>query len=135
MAPVKALAEWKARVYRHWPQVRIRHVESDIPGEILAGTASSAWAEIYLGGGNNHGGLTPDDVKVELYYGMVDANGEILQPQIVEMQGNQNGADGVYAFAGSVICRSTGQHGFTVRVVPRHPDLVNPFEMGLIFWG
>jgi starch phosphorylase len=135
MAPVKALAGWKAHVYRHWPQVRIHRVESDISGEILAGTASSVWAEIYLGGGNDHGGLTPDEVKVELYYGMVDANGEILQPQIVEMQCNQNGADGVYAFVGSVIYRSTGQHGFTVRVVPKHPDQVNPFEMGLILWG
>ena len=29
----------------------------------------------------------------------------------------------------------SGLHGFTVRVLPCHPDLVNPHRMGLIAWG
>jgi starch phosphorylase len=37
-------------------------------------------------------------------------------------------------FVGSMPCRKTGQHGVAVRVLPRHPDLVNPYEMGLILW-
>jgi starch phosphorylase len=129
LAPVKTLAEWKARIHQHWSRVQISHVESDISGEIQVGTASSIWAEIYLGE------LTPGDVRVELYYGRIDANGEILDPQIVEMQSKQNGTNGQYAFVGNVVFRSSGQHGFTVRVVPKHPELVDPFEMGLVLWG
>ena len=129
LAPVKTLAEWKARIHQHWSQVQISHVESDISGEIQVGTAGSIWAEIYLGE------LTPGDVRVELYYGRIEASGEILDPQIVEMQSKQNGANGQYAFVGNLVCRSSGQHGFTVRVVPKQPELVDPFEMGLVLWG
>jgi len=38
-------------------------------------------------------------------------------------------------FSGTISCRSSGQHGFAVRVLPRNPDLANPFETGLITWG
>jgi len=31
-------------------------------------------------------------------------------------------------------CEKTGQHGLTVRVLPRHCDLADPYEMGLILW-
>jgi hypothetical protein len=31
-------------------------------------------------------------------------------------------------------CRATGQHGVAVRVLPSHPDLSNPFELGLVLW-
>lgn len=32
-------------------------------------------------------------------------------------------------------CRKSGLHGFTVRVLPRHPDLATPFVPGLITWA
>jgi hypothetical protein len=28
-----------------------------------------------------------------------------------------------------------GQHGFAVRVLPRHQDLAKSFEPGLVTWG
>jgi hypothetical protein len=37
-------------------------------------------------------------------------------------------------FTGTIPCRS-GQHGFAVRVLPRHGDLGNPYEPGLVTWG
>ncbi len=137
MAPVKALADWKVRVRAAWPRVRIEQVGSDIPTETRVGVASSIWARIYLGE------LTPQDIKVELYFGTVDASGQILNPQVAEMesgpdpQGSQAGpaASGVYAFVRHLTCESSGMHGFTVRVVPRHAEQVNPFETGLILWG
>jgi hypothetical protein len=29
----------------------------------------------------------------------------------------------------------SGQHGFTVRVLPHHPDLTTSFQPGLIVWA
>jgi starch phosphorylase len=37
--------------------------------------------------------------------------------------------------AGTIPCRSSGQHGFAIRVLPRHRDLANPFQTGLVCWG
>jgi hypothetical protein len=42
--------------------------------------------------------------------------------------------EGEHWFVGSMPCRTTGQHGVAVRVLPRHADLANPYEMGLILW-
>jgi len=32
-------------------------------------------------------------------------------------------------------CRRTGQQGLAVRILPKHPDLANPYELQLILWG
>jgi len=45
-----------------------------------------------------------------------------------------NGENGEHWFSGRMKCQTTGQHGAVVRVLPRHPDQVNPHELGLILW-
>ena len=133
MQPVKEFANWKARIREHWPQVRLDAVESGIPTETQIGAANDIVAKIHLGA------LTPDDVKVELYYGTVDASGEILDPLVFEMESpaptEQGEQPAVYTFVGHLSFASSGLHGFTVRIVPSHPEQVNPFETGLILWG
>ncbi len=47
--------------------------------------------------------------------------------------GNREG--GAWQFTGVIPCRSSGQQGYAVRVLPRHPDLANPFEPNLVSWG
>jgi starch phosphorylase len=130
MRAAKAFAKWKQEIQEQWPQVAVQRVLSDIPVETQVGMANTVRAEIYLGA------LTPNDVTVELYHGLVDASGAILQPEIVEMEHQPRQAkDGVYTFAKQLTCRTSGMHGFTVRVLPYHPDQVSPFETGLILWG
>jgi starch phosphorylase len=51
------------------------------------------------------------------------------------MSANGKHDGGHYTFAGTIRCRASGQHGFAVRVLPRHKDLANTFEPGLICWG
>ena len=38
-------------------------------------------------------------------------------------------------YSGSLRTEKAGRYGFTVRVVPRHPDLVSPAELGLAAWA
>jgi starch phosphorylase len=134
MEPVKDLVAWKQQLRQHWPQVRVLSVVSDIPTETQVGAANNVTAEIHLGP------LTPRDVTVELYYGTVDTNGEIQDPHAAEMapQNSDKGAaatEGVYTFVRQLTCASSGMHGFTVRVIPKHVGMVSPFEMSLIAWG
>jgi starch phosphorylase len=131
MSITKSYADWKQATQLLWPQLQVRNVQSDIPVETQVGMANNVRAEILLGD------LSPQDVTVELYHGPVDTSGEILQPQIVEMehQPESNGEPGVYTFAKQLTCQASGMHGFTVRVLPYHPEQVSPFETGLILWG
>jgi hypothetical protein len=52
---------------------------------------------------------------------------------------NPMAADGnqgdVYAYKGRVSCSDSGLCGFTVRVLPWHPDAVLPYEVPLIAWA
>jgi len=75
-------------------------------------------------------------VKVEIYLGRVDASGEILEAEATRMRPIGPDGEGYYLFeAAAVPCHKSGLHGFTVRVLPHHPDLLTPFLPGLIAWA
>ena len=81
------------------------------------------------------GQVSPEQVSVELYHGTVDTWGNIQDGEAVEMQFEQaNGEPGHFWFRSDMSCVKTGQHGVAVRVLPKHPDQVNPHELGLILW-
>jgi starch phosphorylase len=37
-------------------------------------------------------------------------------------------------YAGTLSCEAAGRYGYTVRVVPRHPDLGSFAELGRVTW-
>ncbi|MFQ5855554.1 MAG: alpha-glucan family phosphorylase [Anaerolineae bacterium] len=130
MAGAKALAAWKARVQENWPQVRVEAVETKPLTELQVGGAVHARARVHLGD------LAPDDVTVELYLGRVDADGEIVEAEATPMQPIGPDEEGGHLFEVSAVpCRKSGLHGYTVRVLPHHPDLTTLFLPGLILWA
>ncbi len=80
------------------------------------------------------GPLTSDDIKVELYAGRLNADGEIVEPVITEMLPVNRDKDGIVYEAKVIPCCASGQFGSTVRILPRHPDL-KKFVPGLILWA
>jgi starch phosphorylase len=129
MARAKALAAWKARARKAWPEIEIRAVEADLPEEPTVGDLVRATARVDLNG------LAPDDVRVEFAMGQLDVEGHIIDPQIARMSavGQEEGA---YVFeTNEVRCENSGRHGYTLRVLPDHKDLVTPFLPGLIAWA
>ncbi len=127
-ARARALSAWMARVREQWPRVRITSVERQAGGTLPVGTSLRVRARVELGE------LLTDDVRVELYIGRLDSSGEIVAPSAVEMQtpGKQAGN---YLYEAVTGCAHSGLHGFTVRVLPSHPDLFVPFIPGLIDWA
>ncbi|HKZ83955.1 MAG TPA: alpha-glucan family phosphorylase [Anaerolineae bacterium] len=129
-AGAKALASWKARVRQEWPQVRIEAIEAGLPAELQVGGEIRVQARVHLGA------LTPDDVRVELYAGRVDADGELADTEATPMQLVGPDGQGVFRFkTGHIPCRRSGLHGYTLRVLPSHPDLTTSFQPGLIAWA
>jgi glycogen phosphorylase len=130
VAHAKALAAWKARVASKWPNIRVASVTADHVADIPVGNEFDVKAQLRLGD------LTPDDVSVELYWGGVDATGDIQDPQRVAMTIEGAAKDGITVYkAHAVHCSGSGLHGYTVRILPRHPDLASPFIPGLITWA
>ncbi len=123
------LARWRRGMQQGWPQVRVERVESNGADPLHVGGELEVSARVQLGG------LSPDDVEVQLFHGAVDSLGDIPNPATVAMSHNGHHEGSSWLFKGVISCRSSGQHGFAVRVLPRHKALPNPFEPGLVCWG
>ena len=81
------------------------------------------------------GPVDPGDVSVELYHGPTDSWGNIQEGSPVPMSYQEStGNNGEHWFTGRMECKTTGQHGVAVRILPNHPDQVNPYDLGLILW-
>jgi starch phosphorylase len=126
----KALAAWKARVEQEWAQVRIERVWAERPDgqDLEVGDHLQVQAQVQLGG------LKPTDVSVQLYYGPLNHAGLIREGASLPMLIAQSKGKGRYIFAGAILCQTSGQHGYALRIVPQHEDLGSPFEMGLVRW-
>jgi starch phosphorylase len=123
------LAQWRRNLQRGWGGVRIEGVEAAGADPMHVGSELKVQARVQLGS------LSAEDVEVQLFHGLVDSFGEIPQPRTVTMSHNGAPASGSWLFTGTIPCRTSGQHGYAVRVLPRHKDLSNPFEPGLVCWG
>ena len=127
-APAKALSAWKQRVLEGWGAVRITGVSADTASAELASLRTvSVTVEL--------GPLEPSDVAVQLLHGPVGQGDELADAQLVTLVHQCRDPDGTAHYEGSFACDVVGRYGFTVRVLPHHPDLASPVELGRIIWA
>ena len=122
------LAAWREKVKTGWKSLSIKKVDANTANEYTVGSEMLVNASVQLGS------LVPEDVSVEVYYGPIDQRREIIGASSVVMKHMDTDKDGLHIYQGSVTCAHSGQHGFTVRVLPSHPDMVHPYELRLILW-
>jgi glycogen phosphorylase len=126
----RRLAEWKKRVTDNWPRVRVEVEDALHNAQVRVGEKFNVRADVYLDP------LFPEDVTVELCLGEVDGQGEMASAESILMQPQERDADGCTVYeARDVACGASGLHGYTVRVLPKHEDLLTPFVPGLITWA
>jgi starch phosphorylase len=139
----RAFSRWKSDIRNAWHELAVRNVEMHSSNgngdnheelnsrqqQLKVGSQLSIRALVNLGR------ISPNDVSVELYYGPVDNWENIQDGSVVTMDYEKSAEQwGEHWFTGSMQCKSTGQQGVAVRILPRNCDLVNPYEMGLILW-
>ncbi|MBL8879672.1 MAG: alpha-glucan family phosphorylase [Phycisphaerales bacterium] len=122
------LSAWKDDLRQRWNQIQIVDVSADAPGVLKVGDSLSLRARVKLGA------IDPKDVNVEIYVGPISPTGEIVHGKRVMMR-RAGDADGAQLYEGSIICASSGQHGYSVEVVPNHADLAEPHDNDLVVWG
>ncbi len=126
-APARDLALWKAKVSAAWPKVQVAHVESGgVDAVPQVGDALQLRALVDIGE------LSPSDVKVELVYGRALEGDRLvgIRRQQLELVSHEPGQPAT--FSGTVVLEQPGSFGYNVRVVPSHPLLATPAELGLI---
>ncbi|MFJ6128585.1 glycosyltransferase family 1 protein [Streptomyces griseoviridis] len=124
----RALAGWKERVRAAWPGVRVDHVET---------TTATPTAEL----GSTLGlrvrvalaGLGPEDVEVQAVSGRVDPEDRLTDATATPLKpvGTPD-LEGRWLYEGPLALDRTGPYGYTVRILPSHPLLASPTELGLV---
>src|SRR5262249_19095377 len=96
---------------------------------IFVGESLQICARVHLGAVN------PQHVRVEAYHGEID-NGDIRNPTATALnESSKANGDGDYIYQGSVPAAESGAYGFSVSVVPTHPNLMQAHELRLITWS
>lgn len=124
------LSRWKSQTRKDWPQVRVQEVQVSNTDRhnIAVGETLQLSAHVFLGG------VDPRNVRVEAYHGESD-NGGIKNPMVTILTEIGRNGDGSYIYEGTVPASESGAYGFSVRVVPTHPQLMQAHELRLITWS
>ena len=132
LAQAKTLSSWKHRIREHFTQVRIESVSDDMDA---TGRGVDVGGQIRVEAVVNLGQLTPQDVQTELYYGLLDQNGQLNDGKALAME-QMDGMDANrISYAVNMPCAASGRSGYTVRVLPRHEALTRPLDMAMIRWA
>jgi starch phosphorylase len=121
------VAEWKRIVRESWPKVGVR-VEGPREGQLQIGQPIEVRAYV------TPGGLRPSDLKVELIAAQ-DQEGVLLDRRVLPMDTARKMDDGAYCYQARLEPGTSGMLVYGVRVLPTHPGMAHPLEVGLARWA
>lgn len=124
----RRLAAWRKRIAAAWHDVSIDAVEFDGSQALIVDGDAEVRARIRLGG------LSPEDVRVQVYHGALDGDRRIHDGKVAEMAPVDSAGGGVHVYAGRIPCPSAGRRGFAVRVLARNDDLAGCTDLTHVRW-
>ena len=129
---LKSFDQWKKHIFANWGCVTIERIEDNPGGNILVvGGALTVKALLFLGK------LKPKDIIVEVFYGVVDADGKVPEGDNKILEDYQELGEGEYLYSGSISCERSGCFGYNLRVFPSNEQLIGAGRHlhGMMSWG
>ncbi|MDF0530097.1 alpha-glucan family phosphorylase [Tsukamurella sp. 8F] len=117
---IRELAAYAERVRAGWPYLQVGASDAEVSADGVR-----IAADISLGS------LAPEDVRVEAVVGTADEAGELRDTVTVALGADGVDEAGVRRYQATIPAR-VGHFGFAVRVLPTHPLLTGPAELGLV---
>ena len=130
MAQAKQLSAWRSKLRERFGNVRIESV-SDNMDSLGAHVGKDVRVEAVV----DLGGLEPQDIQVELYFGSLDEDGQLSEGRALPMQQVGHDDDHRLRFAVEMPCTRSGMTGYTVRVQPSQAVLPDSREAAMIRWA
>jgi starch phosphorylase len=119
---------WVDKIRSNWNNLKV------IKTDIIDNGAPHVGKPIKVHSVINLGGLTPNDVNVQVYYGILNHKDEIENPSSQDLKFLRfDGNDAIYE--GEYICMDNGSQGFNIRILPSHELLSNPTQLFLCNWA
>ena len=121
------LAQWKERLKGLWHTISVTTVKEERHGVVMLGEKFMIKAKVQLKT------VKPEEVSVQICSGCIDRDGNLIDFDVTEMECGKNEGT-VYEYHGEISGMHGGQNGYAIRVLPKHDDLMCPFERGMIYW-
>jgi glycogen phosphorylase len=117
----RELRQWHQRLTQHWHEIHLGDLKIQENQVLL---------NIHLGG------VHAEDVKVQLIADpVVDAQGNTMPAQIIEMQLQHNFGSGAHTYRYSIqVPKDRAINDFTARIIPAHVYAAIPIEAPLVAW-
>ncbi|MFJ2605655.1 alpha-glucan family phosphorylase [Streptomyces sp. NPDC087425] len=124
----ESLAAWKAKIRAAWHGVTIDHVET-----LTTTPTPELGATLTLRARVGLDALNPKDVEVQAVSGRVDPEDHLTDTTATTLKPTGTpDQDGHWLYEGPLALDRTGPYGYTIRILPTHPHLSTPTELGLL---
>ena len=108
--------------------MKITRVQAENSREIRVGEKIRVTASVVLGE------IPPEYVRVQIVSGSVNEAGMIVNSSSSDMK-HAGMIENEHQYEGQLECLESGSYGFSVRVIPYHPDVRVPFEHPWLVWA
>ncbi len=132
MDKARQLSSWRRKVRDRFENIRVESVQDNMDAN---GNGACVGANVHVEAVVNIDKLDPEDVSVQLYYGLLDEDGQLKEGQALPMEQVGEQDDSRLKYAADMPCIHSGMNGYTVRVLPRNRMLPNTLDMGTIRWA
>jgi glycogen phosphorylase len=127
--PARELAHWQTHILNHWYEIRIEEICISEATDLKVNQRFQVEARLHLGE------LTPEDVQVELYQGVVSVDGEIHSGVATPMTYQGPDPQGKSLYTVEVTYTTSGLQGLSLRILPKHKYLNSSYDLKLILWA
>lgn len=126
----KQLAAWKEKVTKSWSNVSISSEKID---NTLSTKKTNVGESLSLSVDVHLDQLSPSEVQVQVFYGEL-IDGKIQDPFTQDMAIQETIRQNTYRYHINLHLVNSGDFGYTFRVLPKHPDLINALDMNTVKW-
>ncbi len=121
------LWQWKSSLPKRWKT--LTPISVDIPEQSFTRVGEPIPVQLVL----DCGMMRPEELQVQVYFGPVNSHGDFLRTTTANLPCTHLEGS-IATFSGTYSTAESGQHGVALRVLPYHPHLPNPVDIGLVVW-
>ena len=121
--------QWKKDLYMNWDDIVITQDHNVNNKKFDAGNSIEVSCQVKLPN------ISPDSIRVEVYFGKIMNNGNVDNINIIPMKVvKSNEKEKIYTYKAKIDLTTGGDYGYTFRVVPKHEMLLDSENLNLVKW-
>lgn len=126
---VANFTEWKKNAKNNWQYIELMQDRNVDNARLVAGSQITVTCEVYLPN------IDEENADVQVYFGQFLENGTVRNVSTTTMSKiAENKEEHRYVYEAALDLKTGGNFGYTFRVMPKHPMLVDEEDMNMVKW-